>query len=266
MAMGGLIYLKENGILSEVKEYIGTSGGSVCIALFLAGMDVTQEFVTQKSYMDFDLNNVFSRFGVVKGDMVFSALEQIMCSHTGLNEYFTFKDFHELTGVVFRVVAYNVRLAENHFFDVNATPNMSVIDAVRMSCSIPFLFQVCKWNGDIYIDGGVSEYTQLSHIPEEQRGETLVIKTGGDYRRKKECNPSTFMEYISCVYNAIHPCYRDHLLSVFPLKVILSDTITQDDNVNPIQVVADRELMKKYYMAGYSQTQETLAISTAPLP
>jgi predicted acylesterase/phospholipase RssA len=262
MGMGSLTYLKEIGMLGEVKEYVGTSGGSVCIALFLAGMDVTQELVTDQSYMDFDLNNVFSRFGVVKGDMVFSALEQIMCSHTGLQQCFTFKDFHEFTGVVFRVVAYNVRLSENHFFDVNATPNMSVIDAVRMSCSIPFLFQVCKWKGDIYIDGGVSEYTQLSHIPEEERKDTLVIKTGGDYRRKKECNPSTFMEYISCVYNAIHPCYRDHLLPAFPLKVLLSDTITQDDNVNPIQVVTNHELMNKYYMAGYSQTQTVVPMST----
>jgi predicted acylesterase/phospholipase RssA len=261
MGLGALVALQEMGRLDHVTEFIGTSGGSISLAMYLAGLTVEEiagMCADPDGLMDFDFQSFMTRFGVVKGDAVFTRIEEMICDKTGLSPEFTFQDFkrHTKPGVTFRVCAYSLSDARVEMFDADSCPEMSVVDAIRMSSSIPFFFQACTWKGKMYIDGAVSEYTQLSHIPPDKRDETIVIKTGGDDHRPPGRNPVNILDFFNQVYNAIHPCYRDHLLDLFPETHILNDTVNGDDLVNPIDGLSQPDVVRKYCEAGYLQVKQ----------
>jgi predicted acylesterase/phospholipase RssA len=259
---GSLVCLKEKGHLERVTEYVTTSGGSIATGMFLAGIHIDDlqkmcQSLHDAEVMDIDLSNFMKRFGIVKGNVVFSIIEKILRKKTGLPEAFTFRQFREFTGKLFVVCSFCVDDAEMRFFDAERTPDMSVVDAMRMSCSIPFFFQACEYENKWFVDGAVCEYTQLSHIPKGERETTLVIKTGGNERMPGR--PTNFLEFASAIYNAMHPCYRDTVLSHFPNRFELRDTVNGEKPMNPIRGIRDIDLVREYYHSGVTQTNALLA-------
>lgn len=259
---GALSRLQEKRHLEQVTEYVTTSGGSIATVMFLAGVqledlkDMCNKLHRSDEVMDIDLPNFLKRFGIIKGNIVFSVIESILREKTGLPEAFTFQQFRECTGKLFVVCAFCVDDAQMCFFDAERTPEMSVVDAMRMSCSIPFFFQACEYKNKWYVDGAVCEYTQLSHIPEEERDTTLVIKTGGNERTPGR--PTNFLEFASSIYNAMHPCYRDTMLEHFPNRFELCDNVHGEKPMNPIRGIRDMKLIIAYYHSGLRQTDEQL--------
>lgn len=67
----------------------------------------------------------------------------------------TFKEHHEITGKNLVLVGVNVNKQKPEYFCNELTPDMSVIKAIKISTSFPFIFDPIKHNNMLYIDGGV---------------------------------------------------------------------------------------------------------------
>jgi NTE family protein len=73
----------------------------------------------------------------------------------GVNPSITLKELYDLNSVDFQIMATNLNKYCYKKFNHLETPDVKVLDAVRMSISVPFLFTINEFEGDIHVDGGL---------------------------------------------------------------------------------------------------------------
>ncbi|GAQ90383.1 hypothetical protein KFL_006340030 [Klebsormidium nitens] len=87
-----------------------------------------------------------------------------------------------------------LKLTERESFDVargvqNTTPNMPIMEAIRISCSIPFLLPFCMHGGEVCVDGAIMRYfpyEELDDIPNHSKIGVCIL--GADRILGKELN------------------------------------------------------------------------------
>jgi predicted acylesterase/phospholipase RssA len=70
------------------------------------------------------------------------------------------------TNVKFTVNALNINDSVLEYFNYTLTPEVKVIDAVRASCSLPFIFPSYEINGKYYYDGGICNNCPIDIVDE----------------------------------------------------------------------------------------------------
>ena len=73
-------------------------------------------------------------------------------------------------------------------FDNVNTPELKIIDAIRMAISIPFVFSIKKYNENIYVDGAIINNFPIN-LFKSTMDTTLCIKLKGEEMdRESGCN------------------------------------------------------------------------------
>jgi predicted acylesterase/phospholipase RssA len=169
--IGCIQNLEQRGLLSNVHNLIGTSFGSLVCYMLALGMS-----------SDDMLSLVFESLGVCMGDegqqkrpgksclySIISCIESAgfddgshleMCIKRPLIERhertdISFLEFAKLTGKNLVIIGSNITRATSEQFSLESTPDMSVIRALRVSTSIPLLFEPVVMNNDVYMDGAL---------------------------------------------------------------------------------------------------------------
>lgn len=146
--------------LENIKTYVGTSSGSLIIFLFLIGyksseiIDFFYKFNLNKIEPNASCINFFNFLGLDEGEKLLEV------ARTFLNEKFnirdvTFEELFLLTGKNLRIITTNYTKSSVEIFDYESHPKVSVLLAIRMSYSVPFLFTPVYYDGCYYIDGAL---------------------------------------------------------------------------------------------------------------
>ena len=147
--LGAIRVLKEKHFLDEIDEYIGVSAGAI-VSMYLACNipidEIISHIFSQNFIQEIELDNFFERRGFVSKERVSERLSAILP-----NRDIKFKDLDKSV----TVVAFNITKMKPEYFNRTTTPDLSVVEAVSMSISIPLIFEEHKWNDCVYIDGGV---------------------------------------------------------------------------------------------------------------
>lgn len=173
-AMGYFTFL---GILStfdqlkEVQEISGASAGAI-LALFI-GLEFSMEKIINISFetnlkdlVQYNIKNIISNYGFVNHSQIKNTLITICEGEP------TFKDLNKKV----YISAYNVNLCRTEYFSVDTHPDMSVIDAVCMSISVPLMFCAFEYNGMHYVDGGTAEKIPVPPFFNKNFDEVLAIR------------------------------------------------------------------------------------------
>jgi len=169
--VGCIKILHEKGILQNIKNFAGTSVGSLIASLLackcspdkLENILKTLDFNIFKDDSFFiigDIERLLNDYGWYKGEKFKEYYESILKEITGTSEL-TFKDIFEKYGNELIVVGTNLSRKSATYFSKTNCPNMKVSDAVRISMSIPLFFKSVKLYNknekttDIYVDGGL---------------------------------------------------------------------------------------------------------------
>lgn len=173
-AMGYFTFL---GILStfdqlkEVQEISGASAGAI-LALFI-GLEFSMEKIINLSFetnlkdlVQYNIKNIISNYGFVNHSQIKNKLITICEGEP------TFKDLKKKV----YISAYNVNLCRTEYFSVDTHPDMSVIDAVCMSVSVPLMFCAFEYNGMHYVDGGTAEKMPVPPFFNKNFDEVLAIR------------------------------------------------------------------------------------------
>lgn len=172
--IGCLKYLEENGFLRLVQTFVGTSAGAIlCLAMTLGfNTDEIVEFLQKDVYeaklhcLDLDqlyTLNFMESWGLDSGKTLTALLEALL-KKKGLTPNTTFMDLAKCTGKHLVVCVANLSKSETEYFSVDSYPNVPVVEAVRMSCSLPFLFTPVLFNECYYVDGGIYESLPVKYI------------------------------------------------------------------------------------------------------
>lgn len=170
-ASGYFGFYHHAGVLSALWErgvrpvrVSGTSAGAIVAAMYAAGLTPPeiQTALLSIRRSDFtDLQVPFSRrgFGLIGGHRFAATLARVL-------------PVHRFEDCVIPLSLGVYRLKDGRVCQLHTG---SLIEAVRASCAVPYMFSPVEINGVIYWDGGFAEKTPLGHLVEDTTVDNVII-------------------------------------------------------------------------------------------
>ena len=163
MYLGVLSKLKQQGRLDDLEEISGSSAGGLCSFIYVltkgnipAALDYSLS-VPMASLMKPNIKNLLNNYGLVSSKKVRKMLSEACKKFTGKDDI-TFSELYNLSPIKLHLPAYCVDFMKTVYFNVDSSPNMSVLDAVSATVAVPFLFAPVKLaDGYNYVDGATAE-------------------------------------------------------------------------------------------------------------
>jgi len=172
--LGALEFLSKNGLLQQIEGYSGTSIGSVWATLLCCGYtpsEIYTQILTidlQPSPKEIDFIGILSNYGLITFHKFNEILRNII--RKKLDFVPTFRELYKISKKELHITSLNVTQNKVVYFSHKTYPNLDVVDAIRMSCNLPWIFTKIEFEGDLYTDGGLSD-----HIPHCVFGKTKNI-------------------------------------------------------------------------------------------
>ncbi|XP_078663089.1 uncharacterized protein LOC144906572 isoform X1 [Branchiostoma floridae x Branchiostoma belcheri] len=175
--------LEDAGIMPQIKRFAGTSAGAITAALLAIGLTSQEmlEELSAQNLLEVVLDTRWTKSSWIPGMGSFGRLYDVLrargaCPGEKFLEWFgdildrhlkkrglpldkdvTFDQIYHVLGKELCIVAYNMNYNRESYFHVKTTPVLRVREAVRMSMSIPVVFQPYQLEGLFtYIDGGLA--------------------------------------------------------------------------------------------------------------
>lgn len=154
--------------LIDIKTINAVSVGCLFSLIYILGysyFEIKQIIVHKKfeTLKNVSFMNFLSKYGIDSGNNLMKWLEDLM-ELKKVDKNITLKDFYALNNIDFQIMATNLNKYTSTKFNYICTPNVKVIDAIRMSISIPFMFTTNKYNGDIHVDGGLIDNFPIKYF------------------------------------------------------------------------------------------------------
>lgn len=173
--------LELHGIAPQIKRVCGTSAGTISATMIALGYSAEEckSILLDAPFRSFKdggwlgLWRLFFRFGWNKGDKMESFFECLIEKKTK-NRKSTFKDFNKMGFKDLRLVCTNLTQNKSAIFSHHHSPDMPVSEAMRISSSVPLFFEAKKYNGDLYVDGGVMRNYAISEFDKEHSMESTL--------------------------------------------------------------------------------------------
>jgi len=161
--IGVLRYFLIEEMLDDIKYIAGASIGSLFGLIF--ALKIPLEFL-EKEFIE-SLNEFIKEDSLIKHNDIYNLLNNLGFKNLVLltrpitrflkikygSEDITFIELTKRTGVIFYVSCTNFNTMCNKIFSLETTPDINVIDTIRASMSIPFVYQPIKINGEFFVDG-----------------------------------------------------------------------------------------------------------------
>ncbi len=226
--------MMEEGLLSNVLEWYGTSGGSVpaifgalgvpvgwirtCVELFdtFSTLDIQEELISR----------FLTEWGVDSGNNYTKYIGKCMDTWEPGSSEWTFSDCSNYRpGIFLGIPAVNLTTGEYVLFSSRTHPHMKLLDAVRASSTIPMFFTPWKdEKGHIYCDGALKEHYPWACIPKEKHDTTLLIACNEEQLLSSKHAPIyTLSEYISRILFFLSHTHREQY-DIPKHRVVVNDT------------------------------------------
>ena len=164
---GGLKGWAHIGVIQALEEYvprnniehvIGASIGALfglCYVLDIK-WDVLLDYIINLNfdeYIDIDIDDIIMNQSLLKGNKFTEILRDII--NIKIDPDITFNDLKKYSKILFTVNALNINDSKLEYFNYKLTPDVKLIDAIRASCNLPFVFPAYVINDKCYYDGGI---------------------------------------------------------------------------------------------------------------
>jgi NTE family protein len=182
--LGVVAELEEIGLLDDVDTYVGTSVGAVIG--FLLSIGYTSEEILKLVIEDLirDVQNAVIKSVQELGSRKFFMDNNFILKHIKkmivdkkLDPDMTLEEHFQLTNTVVictsHVVDMKSESSETKFISYLTSPGLRCVEALQMSFSIPFLFDVIEIDEALYVDGGVR--MNIPYLGSNDEPSTLIV-------------------------------------------------------------------------------------------
>lgn len=162
---GALSALKDLGALNDLEEISGASAGGILAFMYVVSKGDTRRLLDYSlgipigDAMRPNIKSLLRSFGLVAVGKIRRHIVGVVREFLGGRTDITFRELYEFWPVKLYVSACCVETSTTHYFSVDSSPGMSVVDALCMTVAVPFLFESVSHGPWHYIDGGVLEET-----------------------------------------------------------------------------------------------------------
>lgn len=254
--IGGLKALEDYKIIYSIDEFVGSSAGALLSYLIVIGYN-SDELIEILTNLDLEwlrditsdtIINFLKTFGIDTGNKIIKIME-IFTIKRDYNKDITFTDLFSLTGKILTITGTNLNKCCTEFFNYKNNPDMKVLDALRISMSIPYLFTMCEFNKSSYIDGSVMlNYPITYYKNTEDILGFLIISPIND-----ETEINTIDTYTLSLINCIIKRENNFCLQYFK-----DCTIPINVDISMINFNLSKEEKTKLFNIGYKETEKYL--------
>lgn len=163
--------------MENIRMIAGTSAGAIIGVLMCVGYDITEIFNVMKNNLplikDLSLSSLFTHFGLYDPQHFLSVVENMIVEKV---KYIpTFSELYKISAKELIVTGTNVSKGVSLYFNRFEYPDMSVMDAIKISTCVPLVFPCVRLDGDVCVDGALSDNLPVGfakgyfakHFPDE---------------------------------------------------------------------------------------------------
>lgn len=241
--LGAVVALKRTGSLRHLKRVVGTSAGALVAAALAtdrANLKVLESLADLRYKPDIDLSNLLATFGLDSG----KHLDKWISVLLGGKSY-TFLEIRQQHGMDLVVCATNLTERRPMYFGPDATPDMDVALALRMSCTIPLYFSAMSYEGKVYVDGAVSDNFPLPWAAEKYGARRIL---GISFLPRASDPGRSIEEYVG----ALLECSTRRHYDPDDRRVLQLNTGAR----SAFEFAMSRRNMKKLYISGMRQARD----------
>lgn len=177
--LGAMQYMIDKKMIGNVKYYSGTSIGAIICYFLAIGYTpiemivyiITNNVFDKKDHKSID--SILSGEGIYDFSIYSSHFKKMSLDKIGYIP--TFKDLYEKLGVTLFTCTYNITKKKKEYLSIHTYPDMSCIDAITLSSSLPFIFNDCIYNDEYFIDGGFVDNCPFFPIIEYVKDDSLNV-------------------------------------------------------------------------------------------
>jgi len=134
--------------------------------LYCAGYQPMELFkfiklLNMENIKNIKIQNILTEYGFDDGSRMMIVFIKLMGAK-GFDQNITFKDFYKLSKIKLIVTGACINDKKIYYFSYENYPEMKVIDAVRISMSVPIIFTPCIFNEKTFVDGGCIDNFPIS--------------------------------------------------------------------------------------------------------
>jgi predicted acylesterase/phospholipase RssA len=245
-SIGALVELRRAGWLDGARTFAGTSVGAVLAALLAINADLEATFVEHVLNFEYtssyDLAGLDKTFGLDTGEGLAAWIDRVL-----RGQRLTFQDIRNVYGATLLVCASNLNTRDAVVFGPDTHPDMDVATALRMSCSIPLYFAAVTYEGELYVDGAITDNMPIG--PAGAGGKRVLgvrLKT----RPRPAGAPWTLDGFLGAIVEcAVHgpvpPC----------VDAVVMD-VDAGEGSQPASFKMPRRQMQRIYDAGRAQARD----------
>jgi predicted acylesterase/phospholipase RssA len=155
LTLGAVQCCMDSKILSNCRNFIGTSSGSMICYLLCIGYTPTEILVYISVHNSFD--KIKEIRGINDGFLSFSNIQEVLEDMTmkKIGYFPKMKDIKEKFNKNLKIVTYNETLQKQEIITSDTHPELPCMIAIHMSSNIPFIFERFKYQGSFFLDGGL---------------------------------------------------------------------------------------------------------------
>ena len=162
--IGALNHLSKTNFynIENIEKIYGTSVGSLLGALLCLKLnwdDMIEYAINKPWHKSFKFSidtllDTISKKGFIQIKFIEGIFENLL-KGAGLNTKSTLNDLYNHSNIELNIFTVNMTKFKLERLSYKTNPNMKIIDAVYISCSMPFIFQPQYIENNCYVDGGV---------------------------------------------------------------------------------------------------------------
>jgi len=245
--LGALAELEKRYDISQTRFYIGSSVGAIVACIACLGMRARDVFdacvIPFKYEKNFQIHLLTQSFGLDRGE----SLEHFI--GTIVPKDLTFGDIFRETNHVLSILGTNLTTSSMAVFDPIRTPEMTIRDALRISCGVPFLFTAVERDGQLFADGALTSAFPVSVAVDVYGCKRILGVTFEGYSTTMGDRPMTLEDYMSTIVDTVVHANSNHTYTHRGVHVDVC-TIEMSPDVNGLAFDVSERQKREIYDAG----------------
>lgn len=222
--LGALQYCLDKKYIDGIDKYTGTSAGAIIMYLMIIGYtpyDLLLYVIYNDVFKDFSYYDVISLFKG-NGGIQFLKLQYHLEALTiqKIGKLITLEELYERTNKKLTVVTFNCTKQITEYVSYLNYPEMPCIVALRMTSSLPYIFDRFRYMDCLYVDGLFGDGFPITHETESKHKLGIMI----DFIKKKD--PDNLGNIIEGYYT----------LFKYKMQQITENEIKNTPNIDVIRV------------------------------
>lgn len=262
--LGGLAVLEKMGLLNDVETYVGSSIGGVMITMLTLGLKVSELYhitmsLELEKFLNISFIDAFDKMGLDDGDKIVKLLRSAIKLKASPD--MTLKEHYELTGKFLVLTGSCLNDRRVYYFNKATYPNMKLIDALRVTTSLPLFFAPVKldlgdgWGERVFIDGAVlapNPAIYFENIWEKIDRKKLIVLMNDNRGEivRTDVMLSDPTKYFIHLLNTLKGSYIERHLKGFNERVVKFN----NDNIFSMKFEISKKEKFKLYLIGAMST------------